>query len=153
MKDLFDSALVEDIKQRILHLGPESERQWGTMTVAQALAHCTAQINMAMGVITPKRAPFLVNVISLLVKPVFFRIDMPIPRNARSVRELLPADPTQCELGFERTKLITAIDRFVSQGAANHAQNRHPHFGPLRPHEWAVIIYTHVDHHLRQFGV
>ena len=58
MKDLFDPTLAEDIKQRIMRLHPESERQWGNMTVAQTLAHCTSGIQMATGVINPKRASF-----------------------------------------------------------------------------------------------
>jgi len=30
----------------------------------------------------------------------------------------------------------------------------HPHsfFGRMTPDEWAVLMYKHVDHHLRQFG-
>ena len=42
MKDFFHPILVEETKQRILRLRPESERQWGSMAVAQTLAHCTA---------------------------------------------------------------------------------------------------------------
>jgi hypothetical protein len=34
----------------------------GNMTVAQTLAHCTSGLEMAMGVINPKRAPFPANV-------------------------------------------------------------------------------------------
>lgn len=38
MKELFDQILVEETKQRILQLHLESERQWGSMAVAQTLA-------------------------------------------------------------------------------------------------------------------
>jgi hypothetical protein len=57
MKDLFDSTTAQDIRQRIMRLHPGSERQWGDMTVAQTLAHCTSGMQMAMGIINPKRAP------------------------------------------------------------------------------------------------
>jgi hypothetical protein len=47
MKDLFNPILAEETKQRILQLRHESERQWGSMEVAQTLAHCTSGIEMA----------------------------------------------------------------------------------------------------------
>lgn len=70
MKDLFDPILVEETKQRILELRPECARQWGSMAVAQTLAHCISGIEMAMGVIQAKRAPFPANLISKTGKRV-----------------------------------------------------------------------------------
>ena len=153
MKDLFDLALVEDIKRRILSLYAESEPRWGTMTVAQTLAHCTSGLQMAMGVINPKRAPFPANVFGLLIKPLVFGDDKPIRRNSPSAPELFPADPTQCDFERERAQLIRTIDSFVTKGSACCSQHPHPFFGPLKPRQWAILMYKHVDHHLRQFGV
>jgi hypothetical protein len=145
--------LVEGTKQRILRLRLESERQWGSMTVAQTLAHCTSGMEMAMGVINAKRVPFPANIIGPLIKHLVFRDDEPIRRNSPSSPELFSADPTQCELESERSRLIAAIDSFASQGAACCSSNPHPFFGPLNPEQWAILMYKRVDHHLRQFGV
>ena len=41
--------MVEEVKERMAQLRPESERQWGKMNPAQMLAHCSATIEMAMG--------------------------------------------------------------------------------------------------------
>jgi hypothetical protein len=153
MKNLFDPTLVEDVKRRIMRLHPESERRWGKMPLALVLAHCTSGLQMAMGTINPKRAPFPANVIGPLIKPLVFGDDKPIRRNSPSSPELFKADPTQCEFEGERTQLIKAIDRFVSTGAACCSQHPHPFFGPLKPQQWAILMYKHVDHHLRQFGV
>jgi len=153
MKNLFDPVLVEDTKQRILQLRSESERQWGSMTVAQTLAHCTSGVEMAMGVIHPKRAPFPANIIGPLIKPLVFRDDKPMRRNSPSLPELFSEEPTQCEFQRERSKLLTAIDSFATQGAAGCSQYPHPFFGPLNPQQWAILMYKHLDHHLRQFGV
>src|SRR6201992_886644 len=120
MKNLFDPILVEDIKQRILQLRLESERQWGSMAVAQTLAHCTSSIEMAMGGIHAKRAPFPANLLGPLIKPLVFRDDKPIRRNSPSSPELFSADPTQCELERERSVLIAAIDSFANQGRVLH---------------------------------
>ncbi len=118
MKNLFEPTLVEDVKRRIMRLHPESERRWGKMPLALVLAHCTSGLQMAMGTINPKRAPFPANVIGLLIKPLVFGDDKPIRRNSPSAPELFKADPTQCEFERERTQLIKAIDSFVSTGAS-----------------------------------
>lgn len=152
MKNLFDPILVEDTNRRILRLGLESERQWGSMTVAQTLAHCTSSVEMAMGVINPKRAPFPATIIGPLIKVLVLRDDKPIHRNSPSVPELFTIDPAQCELERERSRLIAAIDSFASRGAACCSRHPHPFFGPLTPQQWAILMYKHVDHHLRQFG-
>ncbi len=153
MKDLLDPILAEDIKQRIRSLHAESERRWGNMTVAQTLAHCTSGIQMATGVINPKRAAFPANIIGLVIKPLVFGDDKPMRRNSPSSPELFSADPTQCNFERERTQLIATIDSFVTEGAACYSQHPHPFFGPLKPQQWAILMYKHVDHHLRQFGV
>jgi hypothetical protein len=118
VKDLFDPIVVEETKQRILRLRPESERQWGSMALAQTLAHCTSGVEMAMGVIQVKRAPFPATLQGRLIKPLVFRDDKPMRRNSPSSPELFSADPTQCELQRDRSRLIAAIDSFTSQGAA-----------------------------------
>jgi len=105
MKDLFDPALIEDTKRRIMCPYPESERLWGNMTPTQTLAHCTSGILMAMGVINPKRASFPANVIGPLLKPLVFSDDKPMRRNSPSSPELFSADLTQCD--FERERAPT----------------------------------------------
>lgn len=152
MKNLFDPIQVDEIKQRILRLYPESERQWGNMTLSQTLAHCTSGMEMAMGIINPKRASFPANILGRLIKPLVFGDDKPMRRNSPSSPELFPADLTQCDFEGERAQLIAAVDSFATKGAACCSQHPHPFFGPLKPQQWAILMYKHVDHHLRQFG-
>jgi hypothetical protein len=151
MHDLFDPTLADDLKQRIMRLRPESERRWGNMTVASALAHCTSGIYMATGVIKPRRASFPANLIGLMIKPLVLGDDKPMRRNSPSSPELFPLHTAQFET--ERTRLITEIDSFAANGPACCSQHPHPFFGRLKPQQWAILMYKHVDHHLRQFGV
>jgi hypothetical protein len=153
MKDLFQPELREDTIRRIRELRADSTRQWGNMTVAQTLAHCTSGLKMAMGVINPKRAPFPAMILGPLIKPLVFRDDKPMRRNSPSSPELFHADPLTSDLESERLQLIAAIDRFASQGPACCSRHPHPFFGQLRPQQWAILMYKHIDHHLRQFGV
>jgi hypothetical protein len=153
MKHLFDPILVEETKQRILQLRLDSERQWGSMAIAQTLAHCTSSVEMAMGAIHAKRAPFPANLIGPLIKPLVFRDDKPIRRNSPSSPELFSADSTKCEFISERSRLIAAIESFATQGPMGCSRHPHPFFGPLNSQQWAILMYKHIDHHLRQFGV
>ena len=57
------------------------------------------------------------------------------------------------DLGKERDQLSGLIDKFAAGGAAGCTRNPHSFFGKMTPEEWAILMYKHLDHHLRQFGV
>ena len=152
MKNLFDPVLLKDTHQRIICLRPDSERQWGQLPITQMLSHCTAGLHMAMGVINPRRAPFPNIVIGLLIKPIVFGNDKPMRRNPPSVPELFVPVSTKSGFDWERNKLSETVDRFASMGEACCSRHPHPFFGPLKPHQWAILMYKHLDHHLSQFG-
>jgi hypothetical protein len=153
MHNLFDPDLAENITQRIMRLQPESKRQWGNMTLPQTLAHCTSGMQMAMGTLNPKRVSFPANVLGLMIKPLVFGNDKPMRRNSPSSPELFTANHGQSDFDRERVKLLAMISSFASKGEAGCSRHPHPFFGPLKPQQWAILMYKHVDHHLRQFGV
>lgn len=55
MKTLFEAAAVEEVKERIARLRPDSERLCGKMNAAQAVAHCSAGLELALGDKIPPR--------------------------------------------------------------------------------------------------
>ena len=149
MKTLFDPAAVDEVKTRLGGLGPESERQWGKMGAAQAVAHCSASFESAMG---DKFLPrmLLGRIIGRLVKPMVFKNDEPLRKNSPTMKELVVED--ERELGTERERLRGLIDRFATGGPVGCTNHPHSFFGRLTPEEWAILMYKHLDHHLRQFG-
>jgi hypothetical protein len=108
---------------------------------------------MATGDLNVKRAGFPANILGRLIKPAVFGDDKPIRRNSPSAPELFTADSTQADFEHERAQLVTAVDSFATRGAACCSRHPHPFFGPLKAEQWAILMYKHVDHHLRQFGV
>ena len=56
-------------------------------------------------------------------------------------------------LAKERTRLYGMIDRFAAAGPKGCTTHPHTFFGPLTPEQWAILMYKHLNHHLRQFGV
>jgi Protein of unknown function (DUF1569) len=57
-------------------------------------------------------------------------------------------------LGWERDRqaVVELIERFAD-AAPSTLGTTHPTFGSMRPRDWDVLQYRHLDHHLRQFGV
>jgi Protein of unknown function (DUF1569) len=148
-RNLFQAERVDEIKNRLQQLRPDSVRQWGKMSPAQMLAHCSAGIEMAAGDIRPPRA-LIGRIIGPAVKRVAVRDDEPMRRNSPTAKELVMTGEMNFE--SERQRLNGLIDRFVVTGPSGCTDHPHAFFGPLTPDEWAILMYKHLDHHLRQFG-
>lgn len=149
MKSLYDPACAGEVKARLKQIRPESSRQWGKMNAPQAVAHCAVAMEWALGEKHPPRM-FVGRILGQFVKPFVLRDDEPMRRNSPTSPDLIIADTR--DLNRERERLCSQIDRFATGGYAVCTTNPHPFFGRLTPEQWAVLMYKHVDHHLRQFG-
>jgi hypothetical protein len=150
MKNLFEPATVEQMKERIAQLRPDSKRLWGKMNPAQAAAHCSAGLEWAVGDTFPPRM-FLGRIVGQFVKPMLLRDEEPMRRNSPTVKSLVVEN--ERDLRTERERLCGLIDRFATAGPEGCTTHPHSFFGRLTPAEWATLMYKHLDHHLRQFGV
>lgn len=150
MKNLFDATAVAELKQRMSRLTPDSTRQWGRMSAAQAMAHCSTSVEMALGECNPPRM-MAGRIFGRMIKPLAIGNDAPMKKNSPTSPVLLVNDDR--DLDKERARLSTLMDRFAAGGAAGCTAHPHTFFGSMSPEEWAVLMYKHVDHHLRQFGV
>jgi hypothetical protein len=149
MKNLFEAATVEEVKRRMVQLRPDSERLWGKMNAPQVVAHCSAGLELALGDRTPPRV-LVGRIIGWIVKPLALGNDEPMRRNSPTIQDLVVQDKR--DLGTERQRLCGLIDRFVSAGPKGCTTHPHSFFGRLTPEQWAILMYKHLDHHLRQFG-
>jgi hypothetical protein len=149
MKNLFDQTIVAEVKQRIAQLRADSERQWGKMSPGQAMAHCSRAMETALGDNDLPRM-LIGRIIGGAVKKMALGNDEPMKRNSPTSPAFIVRD--QRDVAAEGVRLSALIDRFATGGPG--ACSRHPHtfFGPMTPDEWAILMYKHVDHHLRQFG-
>jgi hypothetical protein len=148
MHDLFSAAEQQAIFARLDKLQPGTQHQWGKMNVAQMLTHCSRTFEAATGDLPRKQ-----KLIGKLFAPFVRRSllgEKPFPKNS-------PTDPAFVvvdERDFTREKqhLVEVIDRFVQRGPAQAATQVHSFFGRLSGPEWGIIMYKHLDHHLKQFG-
>jgi hypothetical protein len=149
MKNLADPTIANQVKARLETLQTESPRQWGTMNPAQAMAHCSASIEMALGDFRPPRK-FIGRILGPIIKPLALHDDEPMRKNSPTIDEIVVQDDRDVEI--ERTRLHNLIDRFAATGPTACTTHPHSFFGPLTPQQWSILMYKHLDHHLRQFG-
>ncbi len=149
MKDLFDGATVVEVKDRLGRLTPESKREWGTMTAAQAVAHCSLGMETALGDTKPPRV-LMGRILGPVIKRLALGNDEPMRRNSPTSPMLVVQD--ERDLNTEKLRLAGLVDRFSKGGAAGCTDHPHAFFGALTPGQWAELMYKHLDHHLRQFG-
>jgi Protein of unknown function (DUF1569) len=150
MKSLFDAATATEIKTRVARLEPGSQRQWGKMNAAQAMAHCATAMEWAVGDSFAPRM-FVGRILGPLVKSKVLKDEAPLRRNTPTAKSLVVTN--ERELASERQRLCALIDRFSEGGPQGCTKHAHTFFGSLTPEEWARLMYKHLDHHLRQFGV
>ena len=113
MKNLYEAAAAKEVKERIARLRPDSERQWGKMSAAQAAAHCSVAMEWAVGDIRPPRM-FLGRIFGPMAESKMLGNDRPMGKNAPTAKSLLV--PDERDLGVEQKRLCTLIDRFASAG-------------------------------------
>lgn len=149
MKSIYEQATLQEINSRIDSLSANSHRQWGTMTVAQMLAHCSVPIEIALG---DKHArPAL---ISRLFAPFIKKVivgDKPFKQSLPTDKNFLITDDR--DFDKEKTRLKALVHRVSTGGAALMEGKPHAFLGKLTAQEWSTSLYKHLDHHLRQFGV
>jgi hypothetical protein len=149
MNNLYEPARVDEVKGRIVALTPANPRQWGTMTASQALAHCSAAMEMATGDSMPPRM-FIGRLLAPLIKSKVVATTEPLRKNTPTARNLVIQDDR--DLAKEQQRLCALIDRFAKAGPQGCTKHPHTFFGRLSSEEWAILMYKHLDHHLRQFG-
>lgn len=150
MKNLFETTTVDEVLFRMAQLRPDSQRVWGKMNPAQALAHCSGGMQMAVGEKNAPRA-LIGRLVGRWAKKSMLVNQKPLPRNSPTDKSLVVSD--ERDLTVEKQRLRELIDRFVAGGPGACTKHPHPFFGSLTPEEWAALMYMHLNHHLQQFGV
>lgn len=143
---LLDDAVYESCLARLDRLTPESRPRWGSMSVAQMLAHC-AEVQEVTNGKPLEGTPWLLRLAGPLIKRAVLS-RRPYPKGVRTHPQYLQTSEKRFEP--EKRRLLEALREFRASGAEGA---RHPLFGPLSAEEAGWGAFKHLDHHLRQFGV
>jgi hypothetical protein len=148
MPSLWNNEDHAAIVARINRLTPQHQRTWGKMATSQVLAHLADGLRMALGDIPTKP---LGGFLSTALGRYLVIHKLPWPKGkAQAPPEAFTTSP--CSWEEDRAALLQLVERFAAaQGKplAPHSAN----FGVMKPHDWDVLMYRHLDHHLTQFGV
>jgi hypothetical protein len=154
MKTLFESATVVEIMERLSVLRPESERVWGKMNAAQALAHCSAVMEMAVGDAYPPRL-LVGRLLGPLLKPIYSN-EKPLKRGSPTDKSFIVRGQRDFAIEKERlSNLFSGFSRVVQRVArsiriASSVGSRLPN-GPLGCTNTSIIICSSLAH--RRAGV
>ncbi|MDP2059979.1 MAG: DUF1569 domain-containing protein [Flavobacteriaceae bacterium] len=146
--NLFDKNDFETIQNRIKCVTEKSVRQWGVMTNAQMLAHCSKVLELALN--NREKQIFLGKLLGAFILKKILNNKGATRKNIKSSKKLFVEIPE--EFDAEKTRLLELFTRFHKNGSAYYENKLHPFFGRLTSRQWNDLMFRHLDHHLTQFG-
>lgn len=147
MKTFWQADAQQELQQRLNNLTAESCGQWGKMTIDEMLSHLADSCRMALGDLPTARKPGPFHFAPLGKAIIYW---LPWPKGAPTAPELLARKPVSVEA--EKADLQTLLNRLAEQ-SGKQTWPAHPAFGSLSQKDWGRLVYRHMDHHFRQFGV
>ncbi len=146
MKSIWQKPSRDLLETRLDKLTPGTPAKWGKFTAPQMVCHLTETMRMALGEVPvkPKKTPLKRFPLKQLIIYV-----LPFPKGAPTVPELLAGTSKEWDGDVQRLKDL--LGKYA--GGSYKAFPDHPAFGSLSRSAWGVLVYKHVDHHLKQFGV
>ena len=146
MKSIWQKPRREELETRLDLLSASTPAKWGKFTAPQMVSHLSESIRMALGElkVAPRKTPFKYFPIKQLIIYA-----APFPKGAPTAPELLTRVPQEWNGEVQQLKDVL---RRLANGAHSRFPD-HPAFGKLSRSAWGVLVYRHMDHHLKQFGV
>ena len=151
LPNIFDKSVSNQLLNRINQLSKSSVPKWGKMTVSQMLAHCNVSYEYVYdpGKYKPTSG-FMKLIMKLFIKNAVVS-EKPYKQNSPTGPDFKVSDDKNFDL--EKERLIGFIEKTTSLGSAYFEGKESHSFGKLNSTEWSNMLYKHLDHHLKQFGV
>jgi Protein of unknown function (DUF1569) len=150
LPNIYLQETTQEFIDRINRLEGNEVPLWGKMNVGQMLSHCCVPYQQILGENsdTPGR------LMKFLMKRFFKKAMI----NDQAYRKNLPTGPAFVRSGVhdvstEQSKLISYIKTIQELGPEKLEAIPSLSLGKLSSQEWSNMLYKHLDHHLRQFGV
>ena len=148
-KTVVDESGAEGLISRVVKLKVNAAPIWGKMNATEMLGHCNATNQSILkweGKI--RKATFR----QQLAKFIWMNLMPNFPKNVKGRKVFdMKGQIDSAKFEEERKAFIDLVRKFHSH--QHPLTSPHPFFGPLTTDEWGRVIWKHLDHHLRQFGV
>lgn len=153
MKQLFNESDYQELVCRIESLTSTHPARWGRMNVNQMLCHCSDPLRELLGLRPTKDVSTLFSRTLAKWGSLYLIREWPPEKypTAPEYDQQMNGTPVTDFLTDKNTLLqLLAEIRTQPEWFVFH---RHPYFGKLNRSETGLLIYNHLNHHLRQFGV
>ena len=146
MKSIWQDEDRRAINERVGKLAWDRRAEWGKFTAPKMICHLAESLKMAMGdlPVAPKRLPIRYPPLKQLIIYA-----APFPKSAPTAPELLAREPRDWATDVADVQALLAR---AGSSRTTDTWPEHPAFGKLSRRAWGVLIYRHMDHHLKQFG-
>jgi hypothetical protein len=149
MNSIYDKECIETFISRINKLTTESKPLWGKMSVDQMVLHCKLASDVAFGT-SHLKSNFLMQLLGkFLKKKVLYGGEM--AKNSPTAKEFMITEHHDLEIA--KKELIENVSRFANEGESSIKLMVHPFWGKMSYEDWDALMWKHLDHHLKQFGV
>lgn len=144
----------EEMFLLLQNMNNETKSIWGKMNAQQMLEHLSDFFDVStekivFELVTPKE--------HLPKYKEFLLSDKEFRENTKAPASVLGEEPRalrQSSLQEAKENLEKSVEDFVLYFKADsQKKTMHPVFGLLNFDEWVSLLYKHVRHHLRQFGI
>ncbi len=147
MKSIYDKVENDKIIARIEALNPSSRAIWGKMSVDQMMKHTNCAMTVAFGEKSLK-INFLMRFLGRMIKNKV--INSEFKKDSPTAPEFIFKE--KYDFDDAKKELINNFSRFAGGQEAIKVTD-HPFWGKMTFEDWDKLIWNHMDHHLRQFGV
>jgi len=145
---LFTPSDLEALLARVRGLSPSAKALWGKMDVAQTMAHLNVALHAALGDTKLDRVLLGYLFGGLARKGALG--EKPFGKGLPTAKSYVIRDAR--DFATEQAQVLALVERLGRGGPGAITTHPHPFFGALTPAEWDVLMWKHLDHHLRQFG-
>ena len=128
----------------------DTPANWGKMNAAQMFQH----LNKSLEVIftdKPIKRMFIGRIIGKMILKKALKGTDPIQKNSPTA----PSFVSDNNVDFEKEKelWLSNLKQFKKISEKDMEGKVHPFFGKMTGNQWNVLIYKHIDHHLKQFTI
>ena len=144
---IYDSSTTVRLHERIDALKPDSVPLWGKMTVAKMLRHCAVPYQQTHAA----KGSWLIGTLAKLFFKSSMTNEVDYRKNLPTAKHFIVIEEPDFEEA--KTQLKSLIASRHGEGEQSYEGRSHTWLGNLTAREWSNMLYKHLDHHLRQFGV
>jgi len=148
LPQIFDEATNQTLVERINAITSDSQRLWGKMSAGQVLKHMTIPY---YDIIDDKHRTPRMRLLGKLFFKSIMTSEKPYKKNSPTAKQFIITD--EPDIAAAKKELIEKMQEVHARGAGYFEGKSHTFLGKLTATEWSNMLYKHLDHHLRQFGV